>query len=67
MTRAYTTDQVLSRLSEYVTAHGRATTCQRGGFNASYLSQVLTGKTPPSAKVLALLDMEWAIIARRPG
>lgn len=64
MIRVYSDEQVRARLTEYVAQHGRATTCARGDFNASYLSQVLTGKTPPSPKVLELLGLQRAIVDR---
>lgn len=65
MIRVYSEEQVRARLTEYVATHGRATTCARGDFNASYLSQVLTGKVPASPKVLKLLGLERAIVDRK--
>lgn len=62
MTRAFTADQVRARLTEYVAAHGRATTMQRLGVKRTHLYDMQRGTRNPSDKVLEVLGLTRAYV-----
>lgn len=57
MTKAYTVEQVRSRLAEFIAAHGRATTLKRLGCKDAHLRHMLNGTRNPSEAALALLNL----------
>lgn len=62
MTKAYTREQVVARLSEYVAAHGKKTTAERFGCQLHHIGAILRGERSPGPKVLRGLGLVRAYV-----
>lgn len=57
MTKAYTQQQVVARLAEYIATHGKRTTAETFGEHVQNLDATLRGDRAPGPKVLKGLGL----------
>lgn len=66
MTRAYSTEQVRARLTEWIATHGKASAIKHFGCSLDYLQKVQRGATPPGPKILYGLNLQRVYVEARP-